>query len=147
MKRKMAFLVGLLLFFAASNILAGDQKKELSPEQAKKSYCVTWINNAYNESAEFTAKKIMNVDGTFRWYNNETSESPKWQGTFDIEKSWIDDKGNVWLYMIYDYVIVKKFTVAKISDNGNLLEQVYSFDAYPTEVNSDDTTYFFMYKK
>ena len=87
------------------------------------------------------------MDGTFKWYNYETSESPKWQGTFEIEKSWIDNEGNIWVYMIYDYVVVKKFTVAKISDNGNLLEQVYSFEAYPTEVNSDDTTYFFMYKK
>jgi hypothetical protein len=40
-----------------------------------------------------------------------------------------------------------KYTVAKISDDGNALEQVYSTDTYPTEVNPDVPSYFIGYKK
>lgn len=147
MKREKALFIGILMVFIAPYIFAGDQKKQISSDEAMKYYCGTWLNNAYNESSEYTAIKIMNKDGTFRWYNNETSDLPKWKGTFEIKKSWIDEAGNIWLNTIYDYVIVKKYTVAKISGNANLLEQVYSFDHYPDEVKSDDPTYFFMYKK
>jgi hypothetical protein len=37
--------------------------------------------------------------------------------------------------MIYDWFIHLKYTVAKISDNGNTLEWDYSFDSYPIEID------------
>jgi len=40
-----------------------------------------------------------------------------------------------------------KYSVAKICDDGNTLEQVYSTDTYPTEVNPDVLLYFIGYKK
>ena len=92
----------------------------------------------------------MNRDGTIKWYRNETSESPVpmcLDATFKIEKSWIGKDGNVWLNMIYDWGIQNQYTVAKISDNGNTLEQVFSFDSYPTEIDPLSGTYFIMYKK
>ena len=89
----------------------------------------------------------MNKDGTIEWYRNETSKSPYWHGKFEIEKSWIDKDSNVWLNMIYYFGIVKKYTVAKISDDGNTLEQVYSYLAYSTELIPDDKTYFIMHKE
>ena len=135
------------MLFVAPIVLAGDQKKEIPVEEAMKYYCITWINPAYNESSYYTGIKIMNKDGTFEWYHNETSESPKWEGTFEIEKSWIDKDGNVWINMIYYIMPFTKYTVAKVSNDGNTLEQVYSYDAYPTEVVPDDKTYFIMYKK
>ena len=39
------------------------------------------------------------------------------------------------------------YTVAKISDDGNTLEQAYSTDTYPTEENPDVPSYFIGYKK
>jgi hypothetical protein len=147
MKRKKLVFVGILMLFVAPVVLAEDQKKEISVDEALKYYCITWINPAYNESSDWTGIKTMNKDGTFEWYSSETSKSTTWDGTFEIEKSWIDKDGNVWLNMIYYVVGRKKYTVAKISDDGNTLEQVYSYKAYPTEVVPDDTTYFIMYKK
>ena len=47
----------------------------------------------------------------------------------------------------YEYIRFTKYTVAKISDDGNTLEQVYSTDTYPTEVNPDVPSYFIGYKK
>jgi hypothetical protein len=35
---------------------------------------------------------------------------------------------------------------AKISDDGNTLEQVYSYKAYETEVDPEDPTYMIMKK-
>jgi hypothetical protein len=40
-----------------------------------------------------------------------------------------------------------KYTVAKINDEGNTLEQVYSTDIYPTGANPDVPSYFIGYKK
>ena len=147
MKRKKLVFVGILMLFVAPVVLAENQKKEISVDEAMKYYCQTWINPSYNENADHTAIKMMNKDGTFKWYDNETSESFTWGGTFEIEKSWIDKDGNVWLNMIYWVGSIKKYMVAKISDDGNTLEQVYFFHAYPTEVNPKVRGYFIMKKK
>ena len=147
MKRKKLVFVGILMLFVAPIVLAEDQEKEISVNEAMKFYCKTWINPAYNESTVHTAIKLMNKDGTFEWYSNETSESPTWEGTYEIEKSWIDEGGNVWLNMIYYILTHTKYTAAKISDDGNTLEQVYSYDAYPTEVKPEVWGYFIMKKK
>ena len=147
MRAKKLVYVIILLLFVAPFVLAEDQKKEISVDEAMKYYCVTWINPAYYEMSEKTGIKIMTKDGIIKWYRNETSKKPYWNGTFEIEKSWIDKDGNVWLNMIYYFGNVKKYTVAKISDDGNTLEQLYSYLAYPTEVVPDDKTYFIMHKK
>ena len=147
MKRKKFFFVGLVILFVAPLVLAQDQKKEISVDEAMEIYCITWINPAYYESDRHTGIKIMNKDGTFEWYRNETSEDPTWLGEYEIEKSWIDKDGNVWLNMIYWVGAIKKYMVAKISDDGNTLEQVYFYHVYPTEVNSEVRGYFIMKKK
>jgi len=147
MKTNKGVYVGICLLFVAPILFAEDYKKEIPVEDAMKYYCITWINPAYNESSKWTGKKTMNKDGKFEWYSNETSESTTWDGTFKIEKSWIDKDGNVWLNIIYRIWGATKYTVAKISDDGNTLEQIYSYAAYPTEVDPNDSTYFIMYKK
>jgi hypothetical protein len=147
MKTKKLVYVIILLLFLAPILLAEDYKKEIPVDEAMKYYCITWINPAYIENPDAAGIKTMNEDGTFEWYSNETSKETLWDGTFKIEKSWIDKDGNVWLNMIYYVWGYKKYTLAKISDDGNTLEQIYSYDAYPTEVVPDDPSYFIMYKK
>ena len=49
--------------------------------------------------------------------------------------------------MIYDVGGYTKYTVAKISNDGNTLEQVYLLGEYPTDINPDALSYFIMYKK
>jgi hypothetical protein len=148
MKRKKLVFAGILLLFVAPIIVAEDQKKEISANEAMKYYCKTWRNPAYDESSRSTGIKIMNKDGTFHWLSNENSpKNTGWLGKFKIEKGWIDKDGNVWLHMIYDVAGYTKYTVAKISDDGNTLEQVYLLGEYPTDVNPDALSYFIMYKK
>jgi len=147
MKRKKLVFVGILMLFVAPIVLAEDQEKEISVNEAMKYYCQTWINPAYNESTGYTAIKKMNKDGTFETYDKETSESPMWEGRFEIEKSWVDKDGNIWLKMIFYDWAAKKYTLAKISEDGNVLEQIWAYKAYPTAVKPDEAHRYFIMKK
>jgi len=146
MKRKKFFFVGLLMLFVAPLVLAEDQQKEIPVDEAMKCFCTTWINPAYYESYSYTGIKIMNRDGTFEFYQNDTSEDPAWLGEYKIEKSWIDKDGSVWLHVIFDEGFVKKYALAKISDDGNTLEVVFDYKAYPT-VDPETWPYYIMYRK
>ncbi|MBW1674016.1 MAG: hypothetical protein JRJ45_10310, partial [Deltaproteobacteria bacterium] len=55
MKRKKLVFLGILMLFVAPLVLAEDQEKEISVNEAMKYYCQTWINPAYNESTGYTA--------------------------------------------------------------------------------------------
>ena len=147
MKGKILISIGIVLLFVAPIVLAEDQEKEISVNEAMKFYCKTWINPAYNESTGYTAIKKMNKDGTFETYDKETSESPMWEGRFEIEKSWVDKDGNIWLKMIFYDWGTKKYTLAKISEDGNVLEQIWSYKAYPTAVKPDEAHRYFIMKK
>ena len=143
-------VVGILMLFVASTVLAEDLKKEISVDEAMKYYCITWVNPDYNDKSNFPAKITNNRDGTIKWYHNETSDTPSSfssDTTFKIEKSWIDKDGYIWLHMIYDWIIHIKYTVAKISDKGTVLEFDYSYDSYPTEPNPLSGAYFIWYKE
>ena len=146
MKRKKLAFVGILMLFVAPIVLAEDQKKEISVDEVMKFFCTTWINPDYNESSYYTAIKIMNKDGTFEWYSNETSESPLYDGTYKIEKSWIDKDGNVWLNVVFDGGSLKKYALANISNDGNTLEFSYDYNAYPA-VDPETWPYIIMHKK
>jgi len=137
MKATKLIFLGISFLFVAPIVLADDKEKEISVNEAMEYYCQTWINPAYNESTGYTAKKIMNKDGSFKTYDKETSETPMWEGTFEIEKSWVDKGGNIWLKVIF-YDLKTKYHLAKISEDGNVLEQIWSYNVYPTEVKPDE---------
>ena len=146
MKRKKLVFVGILMLFVAPIILAEDQKKEISVDEAMKFYCKTWINPAYNESTGYTAIKKMTKDGTFETYDKETSESPMWEGRFEIEKSWVDNDGNIWLKIIF-YDLKTKYSLARCRSTSAFLAQIWSYNAYPTAVKPDEAHRYFIMKK
>ena len=145
MKKELTIALILILILAPV-VLAEDQKKEISVDEALKYYCQTWINPAYYESPNYTGIKKLNKDGTFEWCSNKTIDYPSWSGTFKIEKSWIDKDGNVWINLNLHFMGYDHLYLAKISDEGNKLEQMYSY-TYPTEIDPDNKSYFIMYKK
>ena len=145
MKKELTIALILILIFTPV-VLAEDQKKGISVDEALKYYCQTWINTAYFENPNMSGIKKMKKDGTFEWYSNETIDYPSWSGTFKIEKSWINKDGNVWINLDLHVMGYMKPTLAIISDDGNILEQMYSY-TYPNEINPDDKKYFIMYKK
>ena len=146
MKTKKLFYVFIFLLFLAPVLLAEDQKKEISVDEALKYYCQTWINPAYYENPNMTGIKIFHKDGTFETYSNETIDYPSWSGTFEIQEAWIDKDGNVWINLDLNVMEYLKPTLVKISNDGNTLEQMYSY-TYPTEIDPNNKKYFIMYKK
>jgi hypothetical protein len=135
------------MLFVVPIVFAEDQNKEISADEAMKYFCATWRNPAYFEDWRVTGIKIMNKNGTFKFYKNETSESPIYSGTYKIKKSWIDKDGNVWLNVIFDTGLAKKFYfVIKISDNGNKFESIMDWNVFPT-VDPETWPYIIMYKK
>jgi len=139
------------VFIVASGFQAfgENDNKEISNEKAMQYYCKPWINPDYATLASWAETKVMKKDGTFEWFSKiDDSKSPLYYGAFIINKSWIDKNGNVWINMFYLFKDVpKKYTVAKISDNGHTLEQVYSYNAYPTEVTPETNGYFIMHTR
>jgi hypothetical protein len=57
-----SFSAIVLLLFLTQVVLAEDQKKEISVDEALKYYCQTWINPAYYEDPNMTGIKIFNKD-------------------------------------------------------------------------------------
>ena len=153
MKRKKLVSLGILMLFVAPLVLAEDQKKEISVDEAMKCFCGTWINPAYYELVGHVAKpgKVVIKDDTIEWYKNETSQSPMYSDTYKIEKSWIDKDDNVWLNVLAEYFSIahklrKKYLLIKISDDGNTLEFAYDWNPYPT-VDPETWPYSNMYRK
>lgn len=132
MIRQILVFLGILILFVAPIILAENQKKEVSLDEVMKYFCKTWINPAYYEDPWKTGIQTFNKDGTWEMYKNETSKSPMYFGIYKIEKSWIDKDSNVWLHVIWDERILKKYVLIKISEDGNTLEFAYDYRAYPT---------------
>ena len=148
MKRNQLVFIGILMLFVASIVLAEDQKKQISVDEAMKYFSITWINPAYYEieNEQYTGIKTMNKDGTFEFYKNKTSKTPLYVGTYKIEKSWVDKGGNVWLNVIFDEVALKKYYLVKISDDGSTLELDFGYKTYPT-ADSDTWPLWIMYRK
>jgi len=141
------------IFIIASGFqaLGENENKEISIEEAMQYYCAEWINPDYATLTSSAELKVMKKDGTIEWFSklhDPNPKSPLFRARFEINKGWIDKDGNTWLYLFYYFgTLPKKYTVAKISNNGHTLEQVYSYIAYPTEVTPDTNGYFIMYRK
>ena len=103
--------------------------------------CCTWVNTSYTAGAP-PQKLIHNFDGTFASYTTkESTDAPK-LGTFRIVKKWKDSEGNIWYQIeIQGAGVEKEHELAKISDDGNLLEYVFKQGEYPIEINPSDSNY------
>jgi len=112
-----------LLLFLTHFVLAEDQKKEISVDEALKYYCQTWINPDYYDyqRSKNTGIKKFYKNGTFEWYRNETVGYPSWSGTFKIENSWIDKDGNVWINSNLNAMGYDHHWLVKITEDGNKL--------------------------
>jgi len=137
-------LVCIFIISTGFQALGENDNKEISIEEAMQYYCTTWRNPAY---AKMDGKMVMKKNGTFEWFTMETLKHPTWFGTYDIKNGWIDKDNNIWIKMIYHERRFTKYTVAKISNNGNKLEQVWEYDKYPTGVTPDTNGYIIGYTK
>ncbi len=61
---------------------------------------------------------------------------------YSIAQKWEDSEGNIWYQIkMQDPKSETRYKLAKISDNGRILEFVCKTNKYPADISSKDTTY------
>ena len=101
----------------------------------------TWVNSKY-VSDNPPQKLILNYDGTFECYATKTSTDAIKRGVFQIIKKWEDSEKNIWYQIkMHDPKYGTKFKLARISNNGNILEFVCQPNEFPAEISTTDPNY------
>jgi hypothetical protein len=122
-------LCGSLLIFATNSYAESDE------------ICCTWVNTNYT-SANPPQKVIFNFDGTFASYKTKNTSDALKRGMYLIAKKWQDSEGNIWYQIkMLDPKSGTRYKLAKISDDGKILEFVCKTDKYPADISSKDTAY------
>ena len=144
MKSLVALILAVAFLTFTGNVLAEDQKKEVSVDEAMKAFCGTWIM----VSGAPCQKQVWNQNETYEWYCHGMKEDPARRGTFKIEKAWEDLGGNIWC-IIWRSFMGNSWTLTRISEDGNVIEHVRRFmrDQLPNEIDSNDEQYFKLIRK
>ena len=122
-------LCSSLLIFATNSYSESDE------------ICCTWVNTNYT-SGNPPQKLIFNFDGTFASYNTITTSEALKRGMYSIAKKWQDSEGNIWYQIkMLDPKSEARYKLAKISDDGKVLEFTCKTDKYPADISSEDTAY------
>ena len=100
-----------------------------------------WVNAKYI-SDNPPQKLILNFDGTFECYTSKTSTDAFKRGMFQIVKKWKDSEKNIWYQIkMNDPKSGTKFKLARISNNGDILEFVCKKNKFPSEISKNDPDY------
>jgi hypothetical protein len=98
--------------------------------------------NANYTSGGPPQKLIFNFDGTFASYTTKNTNDALKRGMFSIAKKWQDSEGNIWYQIkMIDPKSEARYKLAKISDDGKVLEFTCKTDKYPADISSKDTDY------
>jgi len=129
---KTLYIIGLCIILICYAEITSSESDEL---------CCTWLNVKYNTSKP-PQKLILAFDGTYASYPSETSVDALERGTFRIVKKWTDSKGNIWYQVeIQGPGFEKRYELSRISNNGKTLECVCGQNAYPTNIDTNYSTY------
>ena len=122
-------LCSSLLIFATNSYSESDE------------ICCTWVNTNYT-SGNPPQKLIFSFDGTFASYNTKNTNDALKRGMYSIAKKWQDSDGNIWYQIkMQDPNSETRYKLAKISDDGKVLEFICKTDKYPVDISSEDTAY------
>jgi hypothetical protein len=129
---KKLFLLALcssLLIFATNSYSGSDE------------ICCTWVNTNYT-SGDPPQKLIFHFDGTFACYDTQKTSDALKRGTYSIDEKWQDSEGNIWYKIKMREPMSKtKYQLAKISDDGKILEFICKTDKYPATISLEDEAY------
>ena len=102
-----------------------------------------WANEDYGGS-DF-ASIVFKPDGTYKGYADASGTSGMGDGTFTIEDKWTDSEKNIFYKVKINWIMGTQenieFTLIKISDSGNIYEDVFDTRKYPTEIDPTNATY------
>jgi hypothetical protein len=155
-----------LVLLACSISLIGPSRtvekyEEPIPVEMVKTIGGTWHNRDYNVIENKYAKIKLRDNNTWSIYSTTSSAHPLKRGTYTIVEGW---RGNEYKNTYYDDNIyynvvrttddrIKKYELYRFTELfeyrnfGRVLEIVSSTDDFPTEINTDDSTYSILYHR
>lgn len=159
-------ILTILVLFACSISLIGPSRpiaEKPIPVEMEKIIGGTWHNRDYNVNVieNKYAKIKLRDNNTWSTYSTTSSAHPLKRGTYTIVEGW---RGNEYKNTYYDDNIcynvvrttddgIKKYELYRFtelyeySNYGRVLEIVSSTEDFPTEINTDDSTYSILYHR
>ncbi|MGV7224949.1 MAG: hypothetical protein ACQ9MH_25965 [Nitrospinales bacterium] len=124
MNRLLALALTVVVLTLANSVLAGSEE-----------WCGTWINMDYENNSRRATRFIVKPDGKFEQFRSADSKLPVYEGTYKIDEKWTDSAGNIFYKCQYVDKYGKNIkNLTKLSESGKVLEYVWGYDEYPTEV-------------
>jgi hypothetical protein len=147
-------LILILTVLIFSESCATSKKAYVSSEYVLKELTGTWYNEEY-ENPTITAwpKYIVRSDGSFeecKEFSGSTEPNCRPGKYISIDKAWTDLKGNIWYEAKYKFDWMDQefcYEIGKISNEGKVVESVWSFIELPTEVDSENINYEIYYRQ
>ena len=146
-------ILSVILIFAVLVLLmsCATGKKAYVAKENEEIYG-TWVNTEYGTmEAAFWQKIINRSDGTSELYEGMADIAHATSKYIIIDK-WTDSEGNIWYKIIREfgekaYGEKPYYELHKISNSGLIWEYVFSFDNYPTEIDSNHPYYLIYYRQ
>ena len=125
---------------------------EISTTECMKLESGTWVNNEYRGEGIW-GKQIRHENGMVDLYMEVFDTEPIRSGKIIINEAWIEEDGDVW-FKVHTFVgeyfegaAPNNFALYKISKSRNVLEYVWSYYDYPTEIDPDHILYRIYYRQ
>ncbi|UCB45052.1 MAG: hypothetical protein JSV25_12660 [Spirochaetota bacterium] len=159
------FILIIVVLLACSIFLIGSSRKlkeapeKPPPVEEVKTIDDTWANPDYNVIEDKYAKIKLRDNNTWSTYSKTSYSQPLKRGTYTIVESW---RGNEYKNTYYDdktycnvvrttddgikkYELYRFSELYEYSNYGRVLEIVSSTEDFPTEINTEDSTYSILY--
>jgi len=151
----------IVVLLSCSIFLIGPSRGaiKVTPVEMVKTIDDTWANPDYNVIEDKYAKIKLRSNNKWVTYSTTSSQETLKKGTYTIVEGW---RGDEYKNIYYDdktyYNVVrttddgiKKYELYRFSelyeysDHGRVLEIVSSTEDFPTEINTEDSTYSILY--
>jgi hypothetical protein len=138
----------VLSFLIVTPVIADD----ISTTEIMKLISGTWVNNEYRDFGQW-GKFVLNENGRLDFYFEESDTKTALWGELVIYEVWTDAEGNIWYksgsynggyFEGADQVV---FELTKVSNSGSILEYMFSYHEYPTDLDPDHIFYRIYYRQ
>ena len=137
--RKLLILMVILVTLNAGTECFAKREKPVPTEEAIQKVAGIWVNTEYSGDDIFHPQKfIITSDGIFEYWVATNQEYPTATGQYKILKSWMDSKGNMFIFVDREsYGGAKRQDLWKIDKSGSTLEVNYrqAGKGYPERIN------------
>ena len=125
---------------------------DISAEECMKLISGTWVNNEHQDFGKW-GKQIRYEDGTADLYTEVSDIEPNRGARIIINEAWTDSEENIWFKAhtfsgeYFEGAAPANFALYKLSNSHNILEYIWSFYDYPTEIDPDHIFYRIYYRQ